>query len=110
MKIYLVLIAFVLSASVKGFIWAAARQGIEPIIMSFGVAFAALGLNYKPDYVAHSLINLIINKKRVLDMMEEKAKEEEKEKEEYLEKLKERKIQPLIEEHKLKAKEDAVRI
>ena len=30
--------------------WAAAARGIEPIILSFGAAFAALGLNDKSSH------------------------------------------------------------
>ena len=30
--------------------WAAAARGIEPIILSFGAAFAAFGLNDKPSH------------------------------------------------------------
>ena len=30
--------------------WAAAARGIEPIILSFGAAFAALGLNEKSSH------------------------------------------------------------
>ena len=40
---------FALSLIYKGAYawWAAAARGIEPIILSFGAAFAALGLNEK---------------------------------------------------------------
>ena len=30
--------------------WAAAARGIEPIILSFGAAFAALGLSEQPSH------------------------------------------------------------
>ena len=30
--------------------WAAAARGVEPIILSFGAAFAALGLNNNPNH------------------------------------------------------------
>ena len=30
--------------------WAAAARGVEPIILSFGAAFAALGLNDQPSH------------------------------------------------------------
>ena len=30
--------------------WAAAARGIEPIILSFGAAFAVIGLNDKPSH------------------------------------------------------------
>ena len=48
-KISGILILFVLSFIFKSANawWAAAARGIEPIILSFGAAFAALGLNDK---------------------------------------------------------------
>ena len=30
--------------------WAAAFRGIEPIILSFGAAFTAIGLNVEPNH------------------------------------------------------------
>ena len=30
--------------------WAAALRGMEPVILSFGAAFAAIGLNDQPSY------------------------------------------------------------
>ena len=45
MKILTIFVAFALSEAVEGIFWAAAARGIEPIILSFGAAFAALGLN-----------------------------------------------------------------
>ena len=45
MKILTIIIAFALSEAVEGILWAAAVRGIEPIILSFGAAFAALGLD-----------------------------------------------------------------
>ena len=45
MKILSIIIAFALSEAVEGIFWAAAVRGIEPFILSFGAAFAALGLD-----------------------------------------------------------------
>ena len=46
MKIGVILVCYTLSVIVEGNMLAAAlRGGIEPIILSFGAAFAALGLN-----------------------------------------------------------------
>ena len=45
MKILTIIVAFALSEAVEGIFWAAAVRGIEPIILSFGAAFAALGLD-----------------------------------------------------------------
>ena len=46
MKIASILVCFALIVIVEGNLLAAAvRGGIEPVILSFGAAFAALGLN-----------------------------------------------------------------
>ena len=49
MRISGIFVLFVLSLILENACawWAAAARGIEPIILSFGAAFAALGLNDK---------------------------------------------------------------
>ena len=42
MKIAIIFVTFALSVIVKGNLFANAARGIEPIILSFGAAFAAL--------------------------------------------------------------------
>ena len=46
MRMYGIYVIFALSSIFKGAYawWAVAARGIEPIILSFGAAFAALGL------------------------------------------------------------------
>ena len=46
-----ILILFALIMIIKGTCawWAAAARGIEPIILSFGAAFATIGLKDKPN-------------------------------------------------------------
>ena len=64
MKIARILVSFALIVIVQGNILAAAVRGIEPIILSFGAAFAAKGIldsQYDDDvnhYNWNSLINL----------------------------------------------------
>ena len=55
MKITIIFICFVLSAIVDGNMLAAAiRGGVEPVLLSFGTAFAALGQNFQPSHnVSH---------------------------------------------------------
>ena len=52
MKLSSIFVFFALSLIFKGVHawWAAAARGIEPIILSFGAAFAALGLNDKSSH------------------------------------------------------------
>ena len=52
MKLSSIFILFALSLFFKGVHawWAAAARGIEPIILSFGAAFAALSLNELPSH------------------------------------------------------------
>ena len=50
MKLSLIFVAFALSSFVESHFMAAAIRGIEPIILSFGAAFAALGLDNKLNY------------------------------------------------------------
>ena len=47
MKVSSIFVQFALSLIVQNALawWAAAARGIEPIILSFGAAFTALGLN-----------------------------------------------------------------
>ena len=47
MKLTLIFVTFALSSFVESNLMAAAIRGIEPIILSFGAAFAALGLDNK---------------------------------------------------------------
>ena len=50
MKILTIFVAFTLNVIVKGAIWAAAARAIkEPILLSFGTVFAALGLDVKSN-------------------------------------------------------------
>ena len=52
-----VFVSFALSMTVQGACawWAAAARGIEPIILSFGALFAAIGLNDMPKHdILHS--------------------------------------------------------
>ena len=53
--------------------WVAAARGIEPIILSFGAAFAALGLHDKPSHD----VQLFDMKKLFKNKFESKAKESE---------------------------------
>ena len=53
MKLTIIIVAFALSVVVEGMFWAAAVRGIEPIILSFGAAFAALGFNVHSNYDIH---------------------------------------------------------
>ena len=51
MKIAIIVVFFALSVIVEGNLFAAAaRAGIEPVILSVGAAFAALGLNDKTSH------------------------------------------------------------
>ena len=50
MKLSLICVAFALSSFVESHLMAAAIRGIEPIILSFGAAFAALGLDNKLNF------------------------------------------------------------
>ena len=56
MKILIIIIAFALSESVEGIFWAAAVRGIEPIILSFGAVFAALGLDAHSNHDKQPLL------------------------------------------------------
>ena len=49
-----ILVLFALIMIIKGACawWAAAVRGIEPVILSFGAAFAAIGLNDKHNHDA----------------------------------------------------------
>ena len=55
MKITIIFICFALSVIVEGNILAAAiRGGAEPVLLSFGTAFAALGQDSQPTHdVSH---------------------------------------------------------
>ena len=44
----LIALSFILTGTYAW--WAAAARGLEPIILSFGAAFAALGLNDKTSH------------------------------------------------------------
>ena len=58
MKLQNIFVCFVLSVIVEGNILAAAvRGGIEPIIVSFGAAFAALGLHSGPEPIKYEDLN-----------------------------------------------------
>ena len=79
MKVLNIFVCCVLSVIVKGNLLAAAvRGGIEPIILSFGAAFAALGLDSQTNHdVDH------FEKKGFIDRLKEfsynsEAKEQEK--------------------------------
>ena len=50
MKIKCIIVTLTLSVAVEGVLWAAAIRGIEPIILSLGAAFAAIGLDVKPNH------------------------------------------------------------
>ena len=51
MKIFIIFVSLALSIVVEGNMLAAAVRGIEPIILSFGAAFAAFsGLKSQPNY------------------------------------------------------------
>ena len=71
MKLTLIFAAFALSSFVESHLWAAAIRGIEPIILSFGAAFAALGLDNKPNYDGANFIRLINMKKLIEEKREE---------------------------------------
>ena len=74
MKLSLIFVAFALSSFVESHFMAAAIRGIEPIILSFGAAFAALGLDNKLNYDddAH-----FIRMKNLKKFLGPKAEEEE---------------------------------
>ena len=58
MKILTIIFAFALSEAVEGIFWAAAVRGIEPIILSFGAAFTALGLNVHSNHDKQPLMKV----------------------------------------------------
>ena len=63
MKIAIIIASLALSVIVKGnLLAAAARAGIEPVILSVGAAFAALGLNSQRNHdVNHFEWNKFLN-------------------------------------------------
>ena len=63
MKIAIIVAFFALSVIVEGNLFAAAaRAGIEPVILSVGAAFAALGLNSQRNHdVNHYEWNKFLN-------------------------------------------------
>ena len=87
MRMSSIFVLFALSLIYKGAYawWAAAARGIEPIILSFGAAFAALGLSDK-SIQDLALFTESIDKNNKI--MNESKKEEEKEELDYHEKFK----------------------
>ena len=73
MKLQNIFVCFVLSVIVQGNILAAAvRGGIEPIIVSFGAAFAALGLHSDSQPIMYEDLNSY--KERYRDWAHDKCK------------------------------------
>ena len=56
--------------------WAAAARGIEPIILSFGAAFAAIGLNDKFSDDLQIFNSKLWSKKEIKDGMAELSNED----------------------------------
>ena len=75
---------------VEGILWGAAIPGIEPMVLSIGVVFAALGYDSKPNNEVPHFINRIRFMKKKIDevLSEEEQQKLEEEQMKELEELK----------------------